>query len=359
MKIKMSKHLEQLVSGRLDRRQLIQTLGFTAAAALTTCVWPKSLSAFAGSAARDAAMGTRVFPVKTVNHLSLVVADYARSRDWYVDLFGMRVVWDDGKGAALEFGDLKSPNGMYIRNVSKPGDIATVNHIAYGLPDFMTYKLPMKAELERRRLKNIRPDGEVGWICDDPAGYMLNIVPVKDPAMYPGAAKPCEVAKSAECEQGWESGLKNLNMAPKPSGKGFKAIAYSHILLSVPIDEITKEKEFYRDMFAMKVFYDVGGDNPQVFMRFGQNTLYIRKTAKPGDKPYCNHFAFVVEDFNNAMVETELNRRGLNPKPDSKLGWTIADPDGFRLEVGAWGLPEHIANDCKGINATCPGGIRG
>jgi hypothetical protein len=93
--------------------------------------------------------------------------------------------------------------------------------------------MEMKADMKRRGLANIRPDGERGWICNDPAGYMLNTwVPEKDPAMFP-------------------------------------------------------------------------------------------------------------------------------PKPDSTLAWTIADPDGFRLEVAGWGLPEHIANDCQGSNADCPGGAKG
>ncbi len=56
---------------------------------------------------------------------------------------------------------------------------------------------------------------------------------------------------------------------------------------------------------------------------------------------------------------TELKRRGLEPKPDSKLAWTIADPDGIRIEVAGWGLPEHIANDCHGANTNCPGGAKG
>jgi catechol 2,3-dioxygenase-like lactoylglutathione lyase family enzyme len=359
MKNDMAKLIQNIESGTLGRREMIRALGLTATAALAANVLPESVAAFAGSAARNAAPGTRVFPVTTVNHLSMVVEDYAKSRDFYVDLLGMRVVWDDGKGVALEFGDVKSPNGIYIRNVSKPGDKPTINHIAYGIKNFMSYKAAMKAELERRMLTSIRPDGEVGWICDDPAGYMLNIVPEKDEAMYPGAAKPCDVAASAECKAGWEAGLKHLDMAPKPSGKGFHAVAFSHVVVNVAENDIPKETEFYRDMLAMKVIYKETGMNPGSFLRFGKNTLYLRKTANPGDKPYCNHFAFVVENFDAAKVEAELNRRGLNPQPNSKLAWTITDPGGFRFEVAGWGLPEHIANDCQGAIASCPGGARG
>jgi len=179
--------------------------------------------------------------------------------------------------------------------------------------------------------------------------------------MYPGAARPCAEAASASCEQGWEAGIKSLNTVPKPSGKGFKAYAYSHVVLNVA--DIPQERDFYRDMLGMKVIYDQAPDPAkkrpaQCFLRFGQNTLYLRPAGADG-KPYCNHFAFVVENYRQNAVEAELKRRGLDPKPDSKLAWTIADPDGMRIEVAGRGLPEHIANDCQGANSTCPGGPRG
>jgi len=361
-------HIDELLQdaerGKIDRRRLLQLLGVGAGAAFAAAAMPKAAAAFASSSAQ-AASGGKTFPVTTVNHLSLAVADYVKSRDFYIDLFGMRVAWDDGKGCALEFGSLMSPNGLYIRPVSKPGDKPLINHFAYGIPNFMTHKMAMKAEMDRRGLANVRPDGEHGWICNDPAGYMLNTwVPEKDPAMFPGAASPCEVADSAKCRDGFQAGLKNLSAVPKPSGKGFKATSFSHVVLNVPEADIPKEREFYSNCLGMKVIYDQPADpakkqNPQVFLRFGRNTLYLRPTAKPDDKPYCNHFAFVVENYDQAKVETELNRRGLNPKPDSKLAWTIADPDGFRIEVAGWGLPEHIANDCHGANSNCPGGVKG
>ena len=85
----------------------------------------------------------------------------------------MRDAWDDGKGPATDFGDLKLPSGIYVRPVAKPGVKANVGHIAFAMPDFMKHKMAMKAEFERRALTNQRPDAEVGWITDDANGYML------------------------------------------------------------------------------------------------------------------------------------------------------------------------------------------
>lgn len=339
---------------KIGRRQILQGLGAVTATAFL------SDASVLTAAAQNLVGHPGAFPTPTnINHLSCAVADYGRSRDFYVDLFGMRVSWDNGKQCALEFGDPAAPNGLYIRSVRKPGDKADVGHIAYGIPDFMKHKDAIKSEMERYHLANIRPDAEVGWMCDDPAGYVLNIVTEKDPAMYPGAAEPCAVADSEKCRSAAAQGQKALASAPKPSGKGFKAIYFSHIVVNVPEPLIARELEFYRDMMGMKVIYIKMTERPEVFLRFGQNTLYLRRTGKPDDKPYCNHFAFVVEDYDSARVEDELRRRGLDPKPDSKLAWTITDPDGFRIEVAAPGLPEHIANDCSGINTSCPGGIRG
>jgi catechol 2,3-dioxygenase-like lactoylglutathione lyase family enzyme len=354
------KLLMDVEGGRIDRRRLLQALGLSAAGAFAAGALPKAAAAFAAGAAQDGAAAGKSFPVTTVNHLALATASYAKSRDFYVDLFGMRVAWDDGTKCGLEFGSMTSPNGMYITQLAKPGDKPTVSHFAFGIPNFASQRAAMKAELDRRGVKNARADGEVGWSGNDPAGYALNIwVPEKDKAMFPGAANVCDEAASEKCKGAYAAGLKNLAAVPKPSGKGFKATSFSHMVLNVPEADMRAERDFYRDLLGMKVIYEQPAPNPQIFLRFGRNTLYLRKTANPGDKPYCNHFAFVVDNYDQAKVEAELKRRGLDPKPDSKLAWTITDPDGMRVEVAGWGLPEHIANDCHGANTNCPGGARG
>jgi catechol 2,3-dioxygenase-like lactoylglutathione lyase family enzyme len=351
----MGRDRKEFEKGKTDRRQVLQALGLIATGAFAASAISQTAAVFAAVAAQSAARGGKAFPVTTVNHLALSAANYAKSRDFYVDLFGMRVAWDDGKQCALEFGSVTSPNGMYIRSL-RPGEKPTVGHMAFGIPDFMSQKAAMKAEMERRGVKNIRPDGEKGWSCNDPSGYLLNIwVPEKDKAMFPGAAGPCEVAASRKCEAAWEAGQKNLSAAPKPSGKGFQATSYSFIVLNVP--NISKERDFYRDLLGMKVIYDKPeGPNAECFLRFGQNTLQLRKTSNPAGKPYCNQFGLAVENYDQNAVQAELKRRGLNPRPDSKLSWSILDPDGYRIGVSGSGFSEHIANDCRGSSATCPGG---
>jgi catechol 2,3-dioxygenase-like lactoylglutathione lyase family enzyme len=348
-----------LQSGKTNRRQVLRALGMIATGAFAASAMPKTAAAFAEAAAQNSAGGGKTFPVTTVNHLNLTSANYKRSRDFYVDLFGMRVAWDDGRQCALEFGSRTSPNGMYIRPLAKLGEKPTIGHFAFGIPNFMSQRAPMKAELERRGIKNVRPDGEVGWSCSDPAGYPLNIwVPEKDKAMFPGAAGPCEIAASAKCKAAFEVGVKNLASAPKPNAHSFDSIGFSFIILNVP--DVAKERDFYRDLLGMKLIYGKPeGPNAECFLRFGQNTLWLRKTANSAGKPFCNRFGVAVENYARTAVESELKRRGFKPDPNSKLSWSIVDPDGYHVDVSAPGFAEHIADDCHGAVATCPRGPTG
>jgi catechol 2,3-dioxygenase-like lactoylglutathione lyase family enzyme len=343
---------------KVGRREILQGFGLIATGALAPGAFRKAAARFIAGDPQSAATAGKAFPVTTVNHLAMSAASYTKSRDFYVDLFGMRVAWDDGKQCALEFGSPTSPNGMYIRPL-RPGEKPTIGHMAFGIPNFMAQKAAMKAEMERRRVRNIRPDGERGWSCDDPAGYLLNIwVPEKDKAMFPGAAAPCVVAASKTCVAAWEAGQKNLSATPKSSGKGFQATSYSFIVLNVPA--VSKERDFYRDLLGMRVIYDKPeGPNGESFLSFGQNALWLRKTSNPAGKAYCNQFGFAVTNYDHGVVEAELKRRGLKPKPDSKLSWSFIDPDGYRIGISGAGFSEHIANDCHGSSATCPAELTG
>jgi catechol 2,3-dioxygenase-like lactoylglutathione lyase family enzyme len=330
------KSLWERMDARIDRRQMLQALGVSATAAFAAGALPGVASAL-GRQAR----GGKSFPVTTVNHLSYQCGpDYVRIRDWYVDLFGAWVSWDNGKQCAIEFGDPKKPEGFYIRSAAA-GQKPTIGHFAFGIPNIMAHINDMKVEMERWGLKNIWPDGEHGWISDDPAGYMLNTwVPEKDAAMFPGAARPCKDAESQECKDAYEAGLKNLDKMPKPSGRGFKARYFSNIVLNVPADAIPKERDFYRDLLGMKVIHET----PQrVFLRFGGNTLFLEGTMKSGEKPYCNRYGLQIENFDSAKVEAELKRRGLDPQPNTRLAWTVKDPDGMTVDVAAAGFAEELA----------------
>src|SRR6185436_3312723 len=83
--------LNDFEQGKMTRRQLIQSLALTTAA----------VSAATPVSAADG----KGFQATGVNHISYGVADYARTRDFYADLLGMRVRGDNGSQCSLAFGD--------------------------------------------------------------------------------------------------------------------------------------------------------------------------------------------------------------------------------------------------------------
>src|SRR5437773_5430317 len=85
----IGKLLQDFEQGKMTRRQLIQTLALTATAASTV-----------GTA--EAAVAANA---TYINHVSMQVADYTKTRDFYSGLFGMKVTNDDGKQCRLNFGN--------------------------------------------------------------------------------------------------------------------------------------------------------------------------------------------------------------------------------------------------------------
>lgn len=150
--------LNDFERGKMTRRQLIQSLALTAAAASA-----------AGAAPLAAAEG-KGFKAIAVNHISYQVADYGKTRDFYIDLLGMKPVGDNGRQVNLTFGD----HGSWLlpRNARQAGTTPKVDHIAYTIENWD--KEAVKAELERRGLAP-REDTENSFHVKDPDGFDLQI----------------------------------------------------------------------------------------------------------------------------------------------------------------------------------------
>jgi len=153
--------LKDFEQGKMTRRQLIQSLALTATAAAATGV---------ASATPVAAASDAPFKAVAVNHISYQVADYAKTRDFYAGLFGMKVSQDNGKQAYLAFGD----EGTWLlpRNARQPGTAPKVDHIAYTIDDWD--KTRVEEELKKRGL-DPRPDTENSFHVKDPDGFDLQI----------------------------------------------------------------------------------------------------------------------------------------------------------------------------------------
>jgi catechol 2,3-dioxygenase-like lactoylglutathione lyase family enzyme len=147
----IDKLLRDFERGRMNRRQLVQSLALAATAT--------------GAAAASEGKG---FKAATVNHISYQVADYAKTRDFYADLLGMKVSDDDGRQAYLAFGD----TFLLPRNARNGGATPRVDHIAYTIDNWD--KGAVEAELKRRGLQP-RPDTDNSFHVKDPDGFDLQI----------------------------------------------------------------------------------------------------------------------------------------------------------------------------------------
>jgi catechol 2,3-dioxygenase-like lactoylglutathione lyase family enzyme len=152
----IAKLLQDFEQGKMNRRQLIQSLAMAASVA--------------GAAAPVASAEGKGFKAVAVNHISYQVADYARTRDFYASLLGMKVSHDTGKQCYLSFGDtfLLARNGRAGGTNPPP----RVDHMAYTIEDWD--KNAVEAELKSRGLEPT-PDTEDSFHVKDPDGYNLQI----------------------------------------------------------------------------------------------------------------------------------------------------------------------------------------
>lgn len=171
--------IKDFEDGKMDRRQLIQSLALVAMA---------GPAAAAGAAQAPPPKA----PWKTVHldHISYAVSDYKRSVEFYTSLMGWEVANDNGKTqATLKIGDIGE---IIIRNARRPEGAAApaaapsggdrppitgvINHISWGISPWDTDGV--KAELEKRGLKpraDMVGNDFKSWHVTDPDGWDLQI----------------------------------------------------------------------------------------------------------------------------------------------------------------------------------------
>jgi catechol 2,3-dioxygenase-like lactoylglutathione lyase family enzyme len=205
MEAVIARLLNDFESGKLTRRQLVQTLALVAVGSPIGSALARSADAAPAPSTPPSA------PWKTVwlDHISYQVSDYKKSVDFYTSLMGWQVKSDTGNQAML---DINGIGGIIIRNPRRPGQGPTptspqpaapqaastlqparpdsagqaraarppitgvINHISWGVQPWDTEAV--KAELERRGL-NPRPDMQgddfKSFHVRDPDGWDLQI----------------------------------------------------------------------------------------------------------------------------------------------------------------------------------------
>ena len=253
-----------------------------------------------------------VFTATATNHISYRVADYARMRDFYMDLLGMRCVYDDGTKCAVEFG---SPaRSLYIIESQAGADLPYVDHLAFSVADFDLES--SKAALERWGFEP-EYDGDHAWTIQDSEGFKVQIC--DEEGVFPGAARPDATT---------EGRVPTGRAAERPGV--FRATAVNHVAYRVP--DYARARDFYIDLLGMRVAFE---DGLKCSVAFGdpEDALYIMPS---GDAPaHVDHLAFSVADFDLDSGAAELRNQGHDPEDDGSYAWTIWDPEGYKIQICA------------------------
>lgn len=253
----------------------------------------------------------RGFKTICVNHISYQTSDYTRVRDFYADLFGMKVSHDDGKQCYLAFG-----NSFIIpRNKLRP-DVTPplIDHIAYTIDDWD--KNAVEAELRRRGLSP-KADTENSFHVKDPDGFDLQIAGKgMRPEFWPEPSAAAGSVKHAAISKG-----------------PFTAITVNHI--SYQSKDFAKIRDFYSELLGMQVLLHTSHTGEkQTWLGFGDSYIIPRTSSRPEMKPpLIDHIAYTIDNWDKNAVEAELRRRGFDPRPDTDDSYMIKDPDGFTLQI--------------------------
>jgi catechol 2,3-dioxygenase-like lactoylglutathione lyase family enzyme len=153
----IAKLVQDFEQGKMTRRQLIQSLALTVTTASSV------------GAAPAPAVDGKGFKALAVNHIHYEAADYAKTRDFYADLFGMKVSEDDGKQyCRLLFGD----STLIVRTM--PSNTPRVDHVAYTVTNSWDKdREAMGEELKRRGLQP--RDNGTSFHFLDPEGFIVQL----------------------------------------------------------------------------------------------------------------------------------------------------------------------------------------
>jgi catechol 2,3-dioxygenase-like lactoylglutathione lyase family enzyme len=162
--------LQDFEQGKMNRRQLIKTLALAATAASATA--PLGIGVGSAEASAAAAPAVPVAKATRLHHVSHPVVDYAKSRDWYMELFGMTPVFDDKRRKA----DLKVGESLLILK-NKVGDEPPADHICFriaGWDEDKEVRPAVEAEFKRRKVPFDRKT-EMSSYYFDPDGFSVQI----------------------------------------------------------------------------------------------------------------------------------------------------------------------------------------
>jgi catechol 2,3-dioxygenase-like lactoylglutathione lyase family enzyme len=248
------------------------------------------------------------------NHLSYGVDDYAATRDWYMDVFGMDCAYDDGAQASVTCGTPRRE--IYIRKRTKP-PIPCLDHWALSVADFEPE--PVQQLLLKAGIQGVAWDGDNAWHARDNNGFMTQVC--AEVGVFPGAAT-----------RGWttDGRIPSGDKASRPSKTGWKAIAINHVTYGVP--DYKKTRDFYIDLFGMQLVFE---DGLKCALSFGgkpEDSIYI---VQRKEGPAIDHLGISIADFDLHETEKAIRKLGIEYAPNGDSSWRLKDVNGLRVDVCA------------------------
>ena len=313
---------------KLTRRQLFESL---------------TVASAAGFASRAAAAPTeqqaRSFKALSVNHFEYASSDCAKIRDWYADLLGLTIAYDDGHQSYMWVGDT-----IFIPRKAHEGEkTPQIAHLGYTLANYD--QNAVLEEMKRRGLSEVSPNG--GPVRGPAPGRAQSPIAnmnihFKDPEGYLVQVCSTEVIKQ---------------MVKKPADPNrkitaFKGTGINHI--SYTAKNYGEIRDFYSSFFDMRVTVN---DGHQAYCRFG-DSVFLPRNGRAGDPvPYVDHLAYTIENYDHPKVKAELQRRGIQEvsasggplqppspgraqSPIANLSVHIKDPEGFLVQICAKNLTD-------------------
>ncbi len=160
----ISKLVEDFERGKMSRRLLIQNL--------TLCALGAAFDGVTVAAVAE----NKGLKALAVDHISYQVADYARTRDFYVTLLGLKVAADTGTQCRLSLNG--SNTYVLARNARSGVTPPRIDHIAYTIDGWDTNSV--RAKLQHRGLdpqptRHGSFDANPSFYVKDPDGFDVQI----------------------------------------------------------------------------------------------------------------------------------------------------------------------------------------
>ena len=136
--------------------------------------------------------------------------------------------------------------------------------------------------------------------------------------------------------------------APKDAAP-WKTVWLDHI--SYAVSDYRRSAAFYRDLMGWEIKNDEGqrqatlkiGDVGEIIIRNNRQAATEGTAGNGGGQPrppvtgVINHISWGVSPWDTDKVKAELERRGLNPRPDMVgtdfKSFHVLDPDGWDLQI--------------------------